>query len=145
MRTSVFDAVYTCQLLNVSLAVVAGAVLARLVRRVAPPGCDKAASIFAFALFLATPWVLITASMAYDEAMALALGAAVLSLSLSPAAEQDESADTVQKHWKTAALTGLLLGLATLAKLTSGLMLAIPIGLIWLLRMTTTTRQAPWK
>lgn len=159
MRSSVYQATYTCQLLNVGLCILAAAHLARLVRTLTPGPYASACSWFTAAIFLATPWVLVTGSMAYDEAAVLAFGAAALSLSLSQfaagqtadktadkttvtTAEKTAGSDSADHRWQIALLVGVLAGLATQAKLTSGFMIALPVGLIWLLQMLPDKSQA---
>lgn len=139
MRGSVYQAAYTCQLLNVGLCALAAMHLAKLVTALTHGQKYSAvAGCFTAAIFLATPWVLVTGSMAYDEAAVLAFGACALSLSLSPTLT-DTSTPTSTSTWRVALLVGVLVGLATQAKLTSGFMIAVPVGLIWLLRLT------PWQ
>ncbi len=104
------SAIYTAQLLHASMALVAAAIVACMVSRLV----GRAAGVLAAAIFLATPWVLITASLAYDEMAALALAGGAMLL----------ASDHVGRSRRGAAVIGLLLGAATLAKLTIGVMLA---------------------
>lgn len=115
---SVIDAVYTCQLFHVTLALLAGAAIGKAVASRA----SVAAGIGAAAIYLATPWVTITGSMAYNEMGVMAFGAVALLILFG-------------EHGNTrggAIAIGLLVGAATLCKLTAGVMVALPVGLILL-------------
>lgn len=114
------DGVYTCQLFHVTLTLLAAAAVGKLVatRTCAPIGIGTAA------LLLALPWVTITGSMAYNEMGVLAFGAAALLIVFN------HSGTT-----RSGAAAGLLVGAATLAKLTAGVMVAVPVGLMLLLRL----------
>jgi hypothetical protein len=116
---SVLDGVYTCQLFHVTLALLAAAAIGKLV------AARSSASVGAGAagLFLAIPWVTITGSMAYNEMGVLAFGAAALLIVFGGSGPTRGGAVAV----------GLLVGAATLAKLTAGVMVAVPVGLILLI------------
>lgn len=120
------DGLYTCQLFHVTLALLGAAAVGKLIATRA----GAAAGIGAAGLFLVLPWVTITGSMAYNEMGVLAFGAAALLIVLS------ESGTTRGG----AAAAGLLVGAATLSKLTAGVMIAMPVGLILLLGLN---RWAP--
>lgn len=109
-------AIYASQLLHVSMALLAavtvGVIVARLVGR--------SAGGWAAALLLATPWVVITGSLAYNDMAAVALGTTGLLVVFA--------SHTIQP--RTAVLVGFLAGVATLCKLTAGFMIALPVGLI---------------
>lgn len=126
MRGSVRDAVYTCQLFSVSMMLLAAWGIASA----AATFVDRAGAAAGGALFLAVPWVTITGSMAYNEAAVLALGAAAVALLFDPVAERGRGA----------ALIGLLVGAATLCKLTAGPMLALPIGVLLVTRLNHAIR-----
>ncbi len=115
------DAVYLAQGFHVSWALIAALAVGQIVKRVS--GSVAAAWCCAAAL-LAVPWVLITGSLAYNEMVVLALAAAALRVALD-----------VENFpwWSRGAAVGLLVGAATLAKLTAGFMVAIPLGLMLLL------------
>jgi len=115
---SVLDGIYTCQLFHVTLALLAAAAIGKTVAGRAGVG----AGIGAAALFLAVPWVTITRSMAYNEMGVLAFGAAAVMIAFGEAGAKRRSAVAV----------GLLVGAATLSKLTAGVMIAVPVGLILL-------------
>ncbi len=121
MRGSVLDGVYTCQLFHVTLALLAAAAIGKTVAaRATPP-----AGIGAAAVFLAVPWVTVTGSLAYNEMGVLAFGAVAMMIAF----------DEVGSTHKGAAAVGMLVGAATLAKLTAGVMIALPVGLMLLCRL----------
>jgi hypothetical protein len=116
---SVLNGVYTCQLFHVTLALLAAAAVGKTVAARAGTG----AGVGAAALLLAVPWVTVTGSMAYNEMGVLAFGAVALMIAF----------DDVGSTRRGAAAVGLLVGAATLAKLTAGVMIAVPVGLVLLL------------
>lgn len=126
MRGSVRDAIYACQLFSVSMMLLT----AWGVTTAAATFVGRAGAVAGGAIFLAVPWVTITGSMAYNEATLLALGAAAVALLFDPVAERGRGA----------ALIGLLVGAATLCKLTAGPMLALPIGILLLTRLNHAIR-----
>jgi 4-amino-4-deoxy-L-arabinose transferase-like glycosyltransferase len=115
---SVLAGMYTCQLFHVTLALLAAAAIGKTVtvRTTTPTGIGAAA------LFLAVPWVTVTGSIAYNEMGVMAFGAAALMLTFN-------EAGTTRRG---AAAIGILVGAATLSKLTAGVMVALPVGLILL-------------
>jgi hypothetical protein len=129
MKGSLYDAIIASQLLHACTAILAAWIVAHwLASRV-----GSALATIAAATMLALPWVLITGSMAYDEMAMLALAAGAVALTFSPAGHT----------LRGAAAIGLLCGAATLAKLTAGPGIAIPIGLILLLRLSAPREAAP--
>ncbi len=134
LHASMPDAVYACQLFHVTLGVYAAWALGTVVTSFvgARAGCVAAA------VFLAVPWTLITASCGYNEMAVIAFGATALVL----------MADVWSQRLGGAAAVGFLVGVATLSKLTAGPMIAVPIGLMLLLRLNPALRwrQPPsWK
>ncbi|MFW6060324.1 MAG: hypothetical protein ACODAQ_09085 [Phycisphaeraceae bacterium] len=128
MQGGVYAAIYTCQLFHVSLACFAAvAVACAAVRFV-----NVTAAVLAAGALLALPWTVITGSLAYNEMAMLAFGGAALLILF------DEAGETV----RGGAAAGMLLGAATLAKLTAGLLLAAPIGVIALVGWH---RALPWR
>jgi 4-amino-4-deoxy-L-arabinose transferase-like glycosyltransferase len=125
MRGLVVDAVYACQLFHVTLALLAAAAVGKTVAA----RTTASAGIGAAAFFLAVPWVIVTGSMAYNEMGVLAFGAAALMLAFDDAGTTRRGAIAI----------GLLVGAATLSKLTAGVMIAIPVGLILLLGLNRHT------
>ena len=118
LRGSVFDAVYTCQLFSLTMAVVAALAIAVAVATISVRG----AGVWAAAVFISVPWILITGSMAYNETSMLAFGTVAVALLLGGGG------------LTCAVKIGLLVGAATLAKPTAGPMLAVPILLLLLVR-----------
>ncbi len=110
------SAIYTAQLLHASMALVAAVTIACIVSRLT----RRAAGVLAAATFLTTPWVIITASLAYDEMAAMALAGGALLLVC------DEAGQTR----RGAAVIGVLFGATALAKLTVAAMLAPGVVLI---------------
>ena len=124
----VYLAVYTTQLFHVSAAVMAAVAIAAVIS----DHVDGEAGALGSVLLLAMPWTLITGSLAYNEMFVLAFGAAAVMLAF------DESARTT----RGAVLIGVLCGLATLAKLPAGPMIALPVVLIVLLGLNRNGRHA---
>ena len=118
------DGIYTCQMFHVTLAMLGAAAVGKLVAG----RSNTSAGIGAAALFLALPWVTITGSMAYNEMGVLAFGTTALLIVFGESGNTRSGAVAV----------GLLVGAATLAKLTAGVMIAVPIGLILLLGLNRT-------
>ncbi len=125
MKGSVYGAIYACQLLHLSTAILGAAAIAMTVIRL----CEwtsvtaRGAGILAGAAMLATPWVLVTGSCAYNDVGALCFGAAALLCVVA-----------CGSTWRGGVAAGVLLGAATLAKLPAGPMFAVPIGLLILTR-----------
>lgn len=107
---------YAAQFLHAIMMLLAAAALL-----LAPIKLSATARCIAALAFLATPWVLVTGSLPYNESGMLLFGTLALLLTLS--------------HGRSAALPiGLLLGLAITSKLTAGLYFALPIAAILLCR-----------
>ncbi len=126
MQGSVKGGVYTVQLWHVTTALLTAATLAQIVNRWA----GTTSGGMAAACFLTMPWVLITGSSAYNETASLALVATAMLLWL-------ESDDI---KWPVWGLIGVLLGAATLAKLTIGLMCVPTLAALMLLRIHADAR-----
>ncbi|MEM8783573.1 MAG: hypothetical protein AAGE65_12055, partial [Planctomycetota bacterium] len=116
------SAVYLAQGFHASWAVLAAWLVGGFVRRV---GSSATAGALAAGVMLAVPWVLVTGSMAYNEMVVVALAAAAAWLALEP--------PPCLKSWRLGMAVGLAVGAATLAKLTAGFMVAVPIGLMLLI------------
>lgn len=116
---SVRDAVYGCQLFHASFALLAVWGLVVAAQRFGP----AAAAIVAGGAVLLLPWVTITGSLAYNELAVLGFCSAALAIALRPG----------QLDGRRGASLGLLLGAATLCKLTAGPMLVLPIVVVALL------------
>ncbi|MAD19786.1 MAG: hypothetical protein CMJ52_06135 [Planctomycetaceae bacterium] len=74
-----------------------------------------------FVALLATPWVIVVGSLAYDEPAVLLLGTAAFTTVLGL---RDSTAG-----WRLGLVLGLLLGGAVLAKASSGLLLVLPVAI----------------
>lgn len=116
---SMRDAVYGCQVFHASFALLAAWGLIESAKRL---GSGPAAIVAAGAVLL-VPWVIITGSLAYNEAAVLGFGAAALCLALQPGV----------LGWRRGMVIGVLLGSATLCKLTAGPMVAVPVAVLALL------------
>ncbi|MGH7292410.1 MAG: hypothetical protein ACREJT_14425, partial [Myxococcota bacterium] len=103
------DAVYACQLLHASFTLIAVAMLARFVHRIAPPRVAGLAGAIAAVVFLGTPWVIVVGSLAYNEMATLLMLAAGLLLLSQP------------ERWSIGrgVVLGLFVGAACGAKLTA--------------------------
>jgi hypothetical protein len=86
MKGSVYGAIYACQLLHVSTAILGAAAIATTVIRVAGV-TGRGAGVLAGAAMLATPWVLVTGSCAYNDVAALCFGSAALLCAIASNAE----------------------------------------------------------
>ncbi|MHC4994976.1 MAG: hypothetical protein ACYTGQ_07975 [Planctomycetota bacterium] len=117
---------YASQLLHASFALLTAALIAQVVTRLTH---QRAAALCAAALYLATPWTLVTGSLAYNEQAMMAFAMASLLLVMTPAVTESPGA-TLRRD----ALAGFLVGLAALCKLTALGVFALPIGLIVLAR-----------
>ncbi|MCI0632181.1 MAG: hypothetical protein L0Y44_16180 [Phycisphaerales bacterium] len=122
--------VYACQLLHASLALLTAAVLSRFVTRIA----GTAAGSLSFVILLATPWVIVTGSLAYNEmaaALMLVTGLLVLHQErLNPAPR--------------AALIGIVGAAACGAKLTAAGMVALPLAVLFALSTRPKQWLGPW-
>lgn len=137
LHGSQYDAIVLCQLAHAGLAVLTATILGALAAsRVGPQPAWLPGAVggLAASLLLLAPWTVITGSLAYNEAAALLLAALALHIALGPDA----------LHPRAALLIGFLLGLAALAKLTAGPMLAAPIALIYLARATPGPASSGW-
>ncbi len=117
MHGSVFDAIYTIQFFHASAALLAAVALGRLVAGYA----GAASGIVAGAAMLASPWTIITGSMAYSEMFVMLFGIGAIMMMLDPLSASPRGALVV----------GLMLGLATLSKLTAGGFIALPIAVAY--------------
>jgi len=121
VKGSIYSAVYPTQFFHASAALYAAVAIGCVAARFA----GALSGTIAAALFLCLPWTIITGSLAYNEMFVMAFGGCALLIVLTPTDHQ----------LRAAAAIGLLAGSATLAKLTGGAMVAVPIGLIILLRL----------
>lgn len=123
LKGSALGAVYAASLLHVACALLAGGVLIRAARSAGAKGVAPWAAVV-----LALPWVTITGTLAYNEMAVLLFGSAGAALLL------DRQRGSAKRRLRQALLLGLLAGAATLAKLTAGLVVALPLGLALLLQ-----------
>lgn len=123
------QAIYASQLLHVSFALLAACAVAVMIARVSTLNVTGVCA----ALFLAVPWVIINASMAYNEMGVLALGAAATLIATGP----------LSHPFRSAILVGFLAGAATLCKLTAGVMFAVPLAMILLARVWRAADTTP--
>jgi hypothetical protein len=136
LRGGVYPAIYTCQLFHLLLGLFAVLCMASSARRCLADTdhqIEWTGPIAGAAVVLALPWMVITGSLAYNEMAMLALAAAAVRAAIEPSAQRLPGAVPV----------GLLLGAAIMTKLTAGPMLALPIGLLLLLRGNHVLRWRP--
>ena len=127
---SVYRAIYLCQMLHFSLAILAAMQLAQLASKWIKP---FSANLTGAAL-IAMPWSLIVGSMAYNEMIVTAMGTTALLLLF------DESL----KAKVAVILTGVCVGAATFAKLTAGPMIALPMTVAVLCKANTQQDRRSW-
>jgi hypothetical protein len=122
-------AAYACQLLHVLFALLTGVIVYRLGRSVTQgPGASVAGPVAAV-LLVATPWVVVVGSLAYDEMVTTLLLASGLMV----------IRDSGFEPWRRGLLIGILAAGACGAKLTSTFLVALPLGI--LLLMCTPLRR----
>ncbi len=112
--------VYACQLWHASFVLLTVAAVASMLRRWVRPW----AAVAGGALTALLPWTIVTGTLAYNEQAVVAFLAVALAMVLRREAPGA----------KAAAGIGLLAGAATLAKLTAGLTVALPLGLLVVVR-----------
>lgn len=121
--------IYAAQLWQVTMALAAAIgtyALARLV-------VDRWCALFAAAIVINLPWTIITGSLAYNDISMLAFGV------VGCCAAMDVNTQTR----RTMLLAGGMLGLAILAKPSSAIMLAMPVGILVLIRLNHVLRWRP--
>lgn len=121
MHGSVFDAIYTIHFFHASAALLAATALGRLVTGYT----GSVAGIVAGAALLASPWTIITGSMAYSEMFVMLFGIGAIIMLLDPLSASPRGALVV----------GLFAGLATMAKLTAGGFIALPVSAAMVYRL----------
>lgn len=129
-RGGVLGAALACQMLSVAMAVIAAVAVARIVTHLS----DRRAGAIAGGLYLVTPWTIATGAIAFDEQAMMALGAAALLVVMrsGPTTKPGEAAGL--DGWRCGLVAGLLCGAATLVKLSAAGMVALPIGVVLLMR-----------
>ncbi|MEM6332521.1 MAG: hypothetical protein AAF823_04185 [Planctomycetota bacterium] len=128
----------TAQYLHAALAGLTAWCLAQAVAAIWAKRSITAGGAIAAALFLLTPWVLVTGSMVYNEMAVTAFGVAAVALVAQ--GPRPPSPRNLADH---AAVVGLLLGAAVLAKPTAGPMIAIPVLAIFALRCAARLHGPP--
>lgn len=113
----------SCQLLHVGIAITAAWLIARCVRLASgDPAQSTTAAWIAGALFLATPWIIVVGSLAYNDLGVVALGAggfaAALDRGLTPA--------------RRGCIAGILVGVACGCKPTALPFLGAPLAILLL-------------
>lgn len=126
MHGSIYAGIYTTQLFHATTAILAAVALACVVSR----WVGAVSGVLAGVSILALPWVMITGSLPYNEMVVMALGATALLVLFDPAGQ----------NWRATLCVGLLIGAATMAKLTAGPMIAAPIVLLMLIRPSLVGR-----
>lgn len=116
-RQGMWAAMEASQLLAAGWTLLAAALTARLAQRLVPEPFAALARCAAAVALLATPWVIVTGSLAYDESAVLALTAAALLLVAG--------SDTLGA--RIGVVLGVLLGGACLAKLSTGVLVVAPL------------------
>ncbi len=126
------DAAYAAQMLHALLALVAaltlGRILTLLIREQNPASRPGVRGTLVAGIYLAIPWTLVTASLAYNDQAVVALGAGAVLLLIRSA-----SLDWLAP-WRPAMAAGLLCGAACLAKLTAIGFIAAPVFLFMMIR-----------
>jgi len=128
LRSDPRDAAISCQLLHASIAVLASGVVAELLMQL---GALQWARGCAVVVMLATPWVMVTGSLAYSEAGVL------LGLSLAMAAVSPSST------WTRGVLFGLGVALMIGSK-ASSITLAAPAAIVWVVVLMPTRLDVRW-
>ncbi len=142
---SPLDALYPAALLHVSLTLLTACAVALL-----PISLGATSRWLALLIFLGIPWTLVCGSLAYNESGMLLWGTLALGLLLpSPTPFPPTPKNSI-----LSILTGVFIGLSIGAKLTAGLLFALPCALLLLLTggikplvLTTLTAivlVAPW-
>ncbi len=121
------------QFLHALLAILTAATLGRAAARSLPARDGRpGGGLLAAGIFLGIPWVVIVASLAYNEMAAMLPLAAGLLRLLPPAERNGPEADPAPEPWRLGLLLGVLLGGAIGAKATAVGSVAAPLGLLLL-------------
>lgn len=121
------------QFLHALLAILTAATLGRAAARSLPArDARPRGGLLAAGIFLGIPWVVIVASLAYNEMAAMLPLAAGLLRLLPPAESNGLEADPAPEPWRLGVLLGVLLGGAIGAKATAVGSVAAPLGLLLL-------------
>ena len=124
------DFAESCQLLCACWTVLAAITTGRIARSLSSPETKSIAAALSGVLLLSTPWVIVTGSLAYNEsAVLLALAAAILII-----------CKTTQWTFREAIMLGVCAGGACLAKLSSGILVVLPLAMMCLILL----RKGRW-
>lgn len=129
------DAAIACQLLVAGTTLIAMLTTAELVVDLGGTNRDgtrvpRSAPLFGSLLLIATPWIVVAGSLAYDEAFVIVLASAALSIVLRAAADGNTGSDRRSPSpFGTGLVLGVLLGATVLAKASSVVLVVVPIAL----------------
>ena len=112
-------ATYACQLLHALLAALTAALIGRIAWRLVQPGAGRWVAPLAAVVFLGTPWVIVTGSLAYNEMVVTLLLATGLLIAA------DEPVKT-----PSAVALGIVAAAACGAKLTAVGFAAVPLAVL---------------
>lgn len=121
-------AAVSCQILVALLTIAAAEAAASLAARWSGTDSDATRStltMLAMLAMLATPWVVVTGSLAYDEAAVMLSTAAAATIVLIAARDEN---DRPANDLRTGVALGLVLGLGVLAKASSGVLVVLPVA-----------------
>jgi hypothetical protein len=121
-------AAISCQIL-VALLTIAAADATVTLATVWAEDADDAPRVvprLAMLSLLATPWVVVTGSLAYDEAAVMLATATAAAMVIRASRESVAKADDL----RIGAVLGIVLGAAVLAKASSGVLVVLPIGVL---------------
>ena len=110
------------QLLVAGMTIIAAVATGDLASELLPEHSRSAGCIGMIAL-LTTPWVVVTGSLAYDEAAVMLLTAAATTWLIRGSVRSNSIPDSA-----TGILVGLLLGAAVMSKASSGILVVIPLA-----------------
>jgi hypothetical protein len=125
LRGGAIEWVYACQVLHATLTVVAAALVYQLAVAIG----DRIFGSVAFAFMLGTPWALVVGSLGYNEMAATLMLAAGMLVAI----------DDRIIGWRQGAALGVVAAAGCGAKLTAAGLVALPLGLVLLIK--TPARQ----
>ena len=129
MQGSMQESIYTAQFYHASATILGAAILGLAVAR----RFGSFSGWISASALIAMPWTLIIGSSAYNEGFVLMMAASAVFILTVP--------DKID--WRSAVAAGFCSGAATMAKLTAGPMVALPITLIAMFRSGKTTNNFP--
>ncbi len=122
LRHKPYEWAYAAQILHAALAILAALAIRRIVLHLTG---SAAIGWVVAAVYLSTPWTIVTGSMAYNEQAVMAMGAGAVLLVIQSSSSHKTQASSL--------LIGLLCGFAVMFKLTAAGMIALPVRLLLLL------------